>query len=374
MDRTFSLLAKTVLQAEDLEQLTRPLLEMLGSVTGMESTYLTTIDLAQGVQHVEFACNTDRLHIPEGLNVPWADTLCKRALDEGRMHTDNVSECWGDSEAARALGIRTYVSSPVKTQDGRLLGTLCAASAQPHPLNPSSASTLGLFSRFIGMFIERELLVAQLTAANERLSALALTDSLTALPNRLAIMTDLSRMLAQARREGTLVLVGIIDLDGFKVINDNHGHQAGDHFLQEVAKRMRHALRDSDVIGRLGGDEFVVLGPIHQNDASVSRAEHGRHAAQVLQQRLSTSTVGTYDLSQVTLNYAGASIGVVVADPCVVNAQQAIHLADAEMYRIKQARRASRAQGETRVMVSRTASESGLSRSPRKGAPPGQTS
>lgn len=201
MDRTFSLLAKTVLQAEDLEQLTRPLLEMLGSVTGMESTYLTTIDLAQGVQHVEFACNTDRLHIPEGLNVPWADTLCKRALDEGRMHTDNVSECWGDSEAARALGIRTYVSSPVKTQDGRLLGTLCAASAQPHPLNPSSASTLGLFSRFIGMFIERELLVAQLTAANERLSALALTDSLTALPNRLAIMTDLSRMLAQARRE-----------------------------------------------------------------------------------------------------------------------------------------------------------------------------
>ncbi len=344
MDRTFSLLAKTLLQAEDLEQLTRPLLEVLGSITGMESTYLTTIDLDRGVQHVEFARNTQLLQIPEGLDVPWSDTLCKRALDEGRMHTDNVPECWGDSEAARALGIRTYVSSPVKAQDGRLLGTLCAASAQPHSLTSSSASTLQMFSRFIGMFIERELMVAQLTAANERLSALALTDSLTALPNRLAIMTDLTRMLAHAKRDGSQVLVGVVDLDGFKGINDGHGHQAGDLFLQEVSKRMRKALRDSDVIGRLGGDEFVVLGPIHQSDASLSREEHSRHAAQVLQQRLLAAMVGGYDLEGVKLNYAGASIGVVVADPAVVNAQQAIHQADSEMYRVKQARKASRPQ------------------------------
>lgn len=344
MDRTFSLLAKTVHQAEDLEQLARPLLEMLGSVTGMESTYLTTIDVANGVQHVEFALNASQLQIPEGLDVPWSDTLCKRALDEGRMHTDNVAECWADSEAARSLGIRTYVSSPVKTQDGRLLGTLCAASAKPHPLSPSSATTLQMFSRFIGMFIERELLVSQLTAANERLSALALTDSLTALPNRLAIMTDLTRLLAHARWDGSLVLVGVIDLDGFKGINDGHGHQAGDLFLQEVSRRMRQALRDSDVVGRLGGDEFVVLGPVHQSDASVSREEHSRRAAQVLQQRLQAAMVGNYDLSGVMLDYAGASIGVVVADPALVNAQQAIHQADSEMYRVKQARKVSRLQ------------------------------
>lgn len=342
MDRTFSLLAKTVHQAEDLEQLTRPLLEMLGSVTGMESTYLTTIDLDHGVQHVEYARNVDSLQIPEGLSVPWSDTLCKRALDEGRMHTDNVAECWGDSEAARALGIRTYVSSPVKTQDGRVLGTLCAASARPHPLSQASATTLQLFSRFIGMFIERELLVAQLTAANDRLSALALTDSLTALPNRLSIMTDLTRLLAHAKRDGALVLVGVIDLDGFKGINDQHGHMAGDRFLQEVSQRMRHALRDSDVIGRFGGDEFVVLGPVHQSDAGLSWEEHGRHAAQVLQQRLLTATVGSYDLPTATLDYPGASIGVVAADPTAVNAQQAIHLADAEMYKAKQARKAGR--------------------------------
>lgn len=349
MDRTFSQLARTVQQAEDLEQLTRPLLEMLGAVTGMESTYLTTIDLENGVQHVEYARNTDRLQIPEGLSVPWSDTLCKRALDEGRMHTDNVAECWGDSEAARALGIRTYVSSPVKTQDGRVLGTLCAASAQSHPLNQASAMTLQLFSRFIGMFIEREQLVTQLTAANERLSALALTDSLTALPNRLAIMTDLTRLLAHAKRDGALVLVGVIDLDGFKGINDQHGHQAGDLFLQEIAQRMRHALRDSDVIGRFGGDEFVVLGPVHQNDTGLSWEEHSRHAAQVLQQRLLAATVGSYDLSTVTLDYAGASIGVVVADPTTVNAQQAIHLADAEMYKVKKARRAGRSPGSHRA-------------------------
>lgn len=345
MDRTFSLLAKTLLQAEDLERLTRPLLEALGSIMGMESTYLTTIDLDRGVQHVAFSHNSGAMQIPEGLDVPWSDTLCKRALDEGRMHTDNVPGCWGDSQAAQALGIRTYISSPVRAQDGRLLGTLCAASAQPHPLTAASSSTLQLFSRFIGMFIERELMVAQLTAANERLSALALTDSLTALPNRLAIMTDLTRMLAHAKRDNSLVLVGVIDLDGFKGINDGHGHQAGDLFLQEVARRMRLALRDSDVIGRLGGDEFVVLGPIHQSEASVSREDHSRHAAQVLQQRLLASVAGPYDLAGVKLNYEGASIGVVAADPSTVNAQQALHLADIEMYRVKHDRKAGQRAG-----------------------------
>lgn len=65
-----------------------------------------------------------------GLAVSCADTLCKRALDEGQPFTSNVFDCWGDSEAAKALGIETYFSIPVRLGDKSLFGTLCAASTQ----------------------------------------------------------------------------------------------------------------------------------------------------------------------------------------------------------------------------------------------------
>ena len=111
MDTLLTQLSSSVSSARTLEDLTRPMLEMLEAVTGLESTYLTRIDLEQGLQHILYARNVRRLQIPEGLAVPWGDTLCKRALDEGRVYTDNVAECWGDSDAARELGIQTYVST-----------------------------------------------------------------------------------------------------------------------------------------------------------------------------------------------------------------------------------------------------------------------
>ncbi len=104
MDQLLSILCETVPKAQTVEQLTRPLLTLLNRVTGMESTYLTTIDLDQGVQRVEFARNAGDMTIPEGLVVPWEDTLCKRALDENRLYSDNVAECWGDSKPPRLWG------------------------------------------------------------------------------------------------------------------------------------------------------------------------------------------------------------------------------------------------------------------------------
>lgn len=116
-----------------LEGFVRQLLEMLELVTDMESTYLTHIDNIEGLQHILYARNSRQMQIPEGMAVPWEDTLCKRALEEGRSFTNDVSSVWGDSEAAKALGITTYLSTPITLGDGMLYGTLCAASAQSHP-------------------------------------------------------------------------------------------------------------------------------------------------------------------------------------------------------------------------------------------------
>ncbi len=348
MDPILAGLSNSLPQARSIEQLTRPLLDMLGSVTGLESTYLTSIDLKADVQHVRFVRNAGELQIPEGLSVPWSDTLCKRALDEGRMCTSDVSRSWPDSEAARQLGIQTYVSAPVRTDDGILLGTLCAASAKPHQITPQAEVVLKLFSNVIANFLQRELLMEQLHAANVRLMSYALTDPLTGLPNRRALYEELERLERRAMREGGSVLVGLVDLDGFKGINDTYGHQQGDVFLQEVSRRLASTLRSSDMLGRIGGDEFVLVGPgpaIERGNAGPGgealRGE-AEDAARSLEERATAATIGRYQLGDAVVPYEGASVGVVAVDPRGLDAEAAVRLADARMYEIKRARKAAR--------------------------------
>jgi diguanylate cyclase len=329
---------------QTIEQLTRPLLEMLGNATGLESTYLTTIDLAAGAQQIRYARNTGAMQIPEGLTVPWGDTLCKRALDEGRMASTDVAERWGDSDAARALGIKTYVSAPIRGEDGALLGTLCAASGAQRSIGPQAESLLQLFSGLVAGLIERERLFVELRAANEELSAHALSDALTGLPNRRALIDELQRLLARAVRERSSLLVGVIDLDGFKGINDRHGHQIGDRFLQAAAKRLSAGQRGTDMLGRLGGDEFMLLGPgpvlSGVSESVLIQGGEPRLAAQTLEQRISQASMGDYRLSeQLSLHYEGASVGVVALDPRGLTIEQAMSLADARMYEVKRRRK-----------------------------------
>ncbi|MES2609419.1 MAG: sensor domain-containing diguanylate cyclase [Pseudomonadota bacterium] len=334
MDPLLARLSDSVVQAKTLEALTRPLLEMLEKVTRLESTYLTTIDFKRALQHVLYSRNTHKMEIPEGLTVPWGDTLCYRALKEGRMFTADVQGCWGDSEAAAALGIQTYVSMPVRLSDGAVYGTLCAASAQRAELPPETEKMLQLFAGLIAQQVEREQLLEELQRKNELLSTMALVDSLTGLPNRRAVFDELERLQARARRSNGQVMVAFLDLDGFKQVNDMHGHEAGDALLCTIAAQLRQALRESDYVGRFGGDEFVFVGPGPQKGQDAAEAVRG------LRQRLEDATVCRVTLSgQRTLDYPGASVGVICADPAECTSDLAIRYADEAMYLAKQERR-----------------------------------
>lgn len=334
MDPLLSRLSDSVVQAKTLEQLTRPLLEMLGAITRLESTYLTTIDLQRAVQHVLFSRNTRKMQIPEGLTVPWGDTLCYRALKEGRMFTADVQDCWGDSDAAAALGIQTYVSMPVRLSDGAVYGTLCAASAEPAELSPDTEKMLQLFASIIAQQVEREHLLEELQRKNSLLSTMALIDSLTGLPNRRALFDELERLQARARRSHGQVMVAFLDLDGFKQVNDEHGHEAGDALLCAIAAQLRLALRESDYVGRFGGDEFVFVGPGPQ------KGQDSAEAVRSLRHRLEEATVCRVTLADHrTLEYPGASVGVICVDPELCTADLAIRHADQAMYAAKQARR-----------------------------------
>ncbi len=95
--------------------------------------------------------------------------------------------------------------------------------------------------------------------AEEQIQYMATHDALTGLPNRLMFSQLLNHAIQSAHRHQRQLAVLFIDLDRFKTINDTLGHEAGDQLLQEIAARMKQALRAADVVGRLGGDEFVIL-------------------------------------------------------------------------------------------------------------------
>src|SRR5262249_47890513 len=84
-------------------------------------------------------------------------------------------------------------------------------------------------------------------------------DALTDLPNRTLLRTRLNRAIARARRGDGAFALHVVGLDGFKVINDVHGHSLGDKFLKLVADRLRAAVSERDTVARLGGDEFAIL-------------------------------------------------------------------------------------------------------------------
>ena len=92
-----------------------------------------------------------------------------------------------------------------------------------------------------------------------QLEHIAHYDALTTLPNRVLLADRLQQAMSQAQRRGQRLAVVYLDLDGFKAINDHHGHEAGDQLLMTVAIRMKQALREGDTLARLGGDEFVAV-------------------------------------------------------------------------------------------------------------------
>lgn len=323
--------SQTLANEHSLETLVRQLLEMLELVTRMESTYLTRIDFDAQRQHIMYAHNSSEMQIPEGFSVPWNDSLCKRALDDRCIFSNDVAERWRSCLAAQDLGIATFFSIPVRLTDGSLFGTLCATSRARQPYNIEGEQVMNLFANLISHYVEKETLVQQLRAANVALEMHSYTDELTGLPNRRSLFKHLAAQFSQAREQQRSVLLIFIDLDDFKAINDRFGHPCGDSFLIQIVERLAARVRSGDIVGRLGGDEFLIVGP---GPDSADQQEYIAALRQAL--------AGIYFLGEHRINYPGASFGVIEADPWQIDVELALRAADEAMYQDKQSRRQGR--------------------------------
>ncbi len=118
----------------------------------------------------------------------------------------------------------------------------------------------------------------KLQEAHAELALMAATDALTGACSRRHFLKVVEIELARAKRSGSPVSILALDIDHFKAVNDQHGHQAGDAVLKACVAAVQGTLRPSDVVGRVGGEEFVVLLPETSRDAAVALAERIRHA------------------------------------------------------------------------------------------------
>ena len=169
--------------------------------------------------------------------------------------------------------------------------------------------------------------------AEARAQDLATHDALTGLPNRLLFIDRLNVAMRHARRGQTHFALGYMDLDGFKPINDAHGHRAGDAVLALVAERLAAATRDSDTVARLGGDEFALIFEQTADDESCVR----------LGQKLRTCLSAPMPLPGSAAGDAlkiDASMGIALYPQHGSNADSLMHSADCALYAVKNSGRA----------------------------------
>lgn len=171
------------------------------------------------------------------------------------------------SEWARALNLKSCWSAPVLDVGGMLLGLIVLFFRDMRPLLPQDRNRLNMARDMASIAIEHRRLT-------DRLSYQAQHDALTGLPNRFLLEDRLAQSIAYANRHRSSIAVLLLDLDGFKYVNDTLGHQAGDQVLVEVSRRLRSITRQADTLARIGGDEFcLILGDVHKRSDTLRIAQ-----------------------------------------------------------------------------------------------------
>jgi diguanylate cyclase (GGDEF)-like protein/PAS domain S-box-containing protein len=179
----------------------------------------------------------------------------------------------------------------------------------------------GMVGGIIGVMVD----ITQRKELENKLEELASHDTLTGLSNRRDFDARLEQALARSQRTQTQLALLFLDLDGFKDVNDNLGHSAGDQVLQIVAERLTKIMRKSDTAGRMGGDEFAVI-----LEGSVTR-----DTAALVAEKILAELASPYTLNEGAVSHLSASIGIAFAPDHGTELDTLFASADRAMYSAK---------------------------------------
>ena len=207
---------------------------------------------------------------------------------------------------------------------GRTVGALVGLDPAPSSAMPAlTAATLSA----LRTVLEPQAIALENAITVKRAESLSVTDDLTRLYNSRYLNQVLRRETKRASRSGRPLSLLFIDLDGFKQVNDTHGHLAGSQALVEAAGVIRGCARETDVVARFGGDEFSLILPDTGRDGAVSVATR-------IRERVYEHVFLTTDGLAVRLT---ASVGVATLPDVAASAEELIRAADMAMYRVKEA-------------------------------------
>jgi diguanylate cyclase (GGDEF)-like protein len=248
----------------------------------------------------------------------------------------NGAPCWCQVADGSTLGNRPprltssslrTVEHPIPARSGPALGTIYAAFVARTNPGPTETAALAMAAELATLAIETSRLYSDLVHRSE-------FDLLTDVQNRFALEKTLLAKIHAARQSAGIFGLIYIDLNQFKQVNDLHGHQVGDLYLQEVARRIKRQLRPGDVLGRLGGDEFAVV---------ISKVRN-RTDVEEIAARLECSFDQPFDGDGYSI-HGSASFGIAIYPEDAISADSLLRAADAAMYAVKYARL-----GKTRVL------------------------
>ncbi|HEY3412264.1 MAG TPA: sensor domain-containing diguanylate cyclase [Armatimonadota bacterium] len=258
-------------------------------------------------------------------------SFCTLVVREGRFLS--VEDALRDEATARIAGayspqVRFYAGAPLTTPDAYHIGALGVMDTVPRTLDTRQCDALMGLAQQVVTHLElrrhaRALAetVQQLRAAEHTILHMAHHDALTDLPGRFLFNDRLEYALRRAVRHHETLAVMFLDLDGFKAVNDTHGHPAGDRLLQDVALALQSSLRRSDTVARMGGDEFAIVCPDLRDAENIDMI-----ARKLLAAVRSCNACGMA---------ISASIGIAVYPYDGATAETLLFDADSAMYRAK---------------------------------------
>ena len=188
-----------------------------------------------------------------------------------RFDSPQVTSADAASRTVERFAIATAIAAPILV-GGSLWGTVGVAFSDP-PTPVNAELRLARFAQLVGLAIAN-------ADAWDTLRRQASTDVLTGIANRSTFQTRLRSEFERARRYGRDLSLGLLDLDHFKAVNDQHGHQTGDRVLAEVARRLAGQARNGELVARIGGEEFAWLMPETPQQAAYFAADRARRAIQ----------------------------------------------------------------------------------------------
>lgn len=249
-----------LLPFKDFESASEAVLEYLQTLTGFR---LWMVTRTEAEDWIVLAARDSFNEVEAGTVYSWRHSFCYHMVTGKTPFIApdaQTVDLYRQSVIAQRIQIGAYIGMPIMHADGMLLGTLCGIDPQPADETIQiHAPLLKLLSKQLGTLFELENQLEREQRLRERLEAESLSDDMTNVYNRRGWQQLLGQEEQRCQRYGHPVGILIIDLDELKLINDTHGHDAGDQLLVETARVLRESSRTSDIVARLGGDEFGIL-------------------------------------------------------------------------------------------------------------------